>query len=169
LLAAVGLSKSAEALTRAGALADSAAAVEYYQVTCSDDGGGAPSSLALQVTAAAPTAGLLVSVQTQKGDLAGNTTDPTGGDSSPSSVLALNGGAGVYDVFVDKSGPGADGYTLTAQCKTGADGAGADTGTALTPITTSAPPLPALPDAVAKGLVAALCVMSALRARKGQP
>ena len=45
---------NARADTRAGALGDAASAADYYQITCSDDGSGAPASLSVQVQDDAP-------------------------------------------------------------------------------------------------------------------
>jgi hypothetical protein len=151
------------AVERGGLLADAASAVDYYQVTCSNDGSGVPQSLAVQVRDRAPVSAPLVSVQAQKGFAATNTTDPMDGDSNPSPVAAVNGGAGAYDVFVDKSAAGPDGYSLTAECKTGLDGAGGTTGTAIVPIATSGPPIPALPPFAAGFLVTLLMTCVALR------
>lgn len=133
--------------------------MDYWQVTCSNDGSGAPTSLTLQVTDTAPVAAPLVSVQAQKDSIATNATDPADADASPSPLVALNGGAGAYDVFVDKSDTGTESYSLAAQCKTGADGTGADTGTAIAAISVGAQPVPLLPPAGAVGLVASLLAL----------
>jgi hypothetical protein len=122
---------AASAHTQAGSLGSAAAATDFYQVTCSDDGSGAPASLAIQVLDAAPVATPLVSVQAQRGSLATNGTDPVDSDSSPSPLVSVNGGAGAYDVLVYKNSAGAESYTLTFHCLTGVDGTGIHTGTSI--------------------------------------
>ena len=129
VLMLLGVARGAAAHTQSGALGDAAASTDYYQVTCSNDGSGAPGSLSMQVQDAAPVASPLVSVQTRKGLLLANTTDPTDGDAGLSPIVHVNGGAGVYDVLVDKSAAGAESYTLTFHCVTGTNGSGLHTGT----------------------------------------
>ena len=118
--------------TQNGALGSAAGATDFYQITCSDDGSGAPASLTLQILDTAPAAAPLVAVQGQKGTLATNSTDATDADATPSPTVVLNGGAGVYDVLVHKTAAGSETYTLTFHCLTGPDGTGDHTGTSLT-------------------------------------
>jgi hypothetical protein len=132
LLVALGLPDAGRAHTQSGSLGDPAAATDFYQVTCSDDGSGTPASLTLQILDAAAGSAPLVSAQAQRGELAANTTDPADGDASPSPLVSVNGGGGVYDVLVYKSGSGAESYTFTFHCTTGPDGGGLHTGTAIT-------------------------------------
>jgi hypothetical protein len=124
-----GIARGASAHTQSGSLGDAAASTDLYQVTCSNDGSGAPGSLSMQVLDAAPSAAPLVSVQTRKGTLLANSTDPVDGDATSSPIVHVNGGAGVYDVLVDKTAAGAETYTLTFHCVTGTNGTGAHTGT----------------------------------------
>ena len=52
------------------------------------------------------------------------------GDVSASPLVYVNAGSGtVFDVLVDKSGVGAENYTLTFHCVTGPTGTGLHTGT----------------------------------------
>jgi hypothetical protein len=161
LAVALLLAGPAWALTQPGSLGNPAAEVDFYQATCSNDGSGAPASLVTQVLDAGPVAAPLISVQTQKGSpaLATNTTDPADGDGSASPAVFVNGGAGSYDVFVDKSAAGAESYQLSVQCMTGTNGGGVPTGTAITPIATGEIAAPALSPsgllALAAGLAAA--------------
>ncbi len=127
----LGLARGVSAHTQSGALGDAASATDYYQVTCSNDGTGAPASLSMQVQDAAPPAAPLVSVQVRKALVIANTTDPADGDAGLSPIVHVNGGAGVYDVLVDKSGAGAETYTLTFHCMTGPNGTGTHTGTGI--------------------------------------
>jgi hypothetical protein len=166
LLVALGSSGMAPALTQLGGLGTSAANTDYYQVTCSDDGSGPPTSLVTQVLDAAPLAAPLVSVQTQKGFLATNSTDPVDDDGAPSPEVWVNGGAGVYDVFVDKTEAGAETYLLTVRCKTGADGGGDDTGTLLSSIATGARQVPALGPLGLLGLAGSLVAVGSAALRR---
>ena len=173
LLAALGHAAPARALAQGGSLANAESDTDFYQVTCSNDGSGAPASLVAQVLDAAPVAAPLVSVQTQKTSpaVATNTTDAVDGDAGASPSVALNGGAGTYDVFVDKSAAGAESYTLTVQCMTGINGGGVPTGTAITPISTgapSAPSVPALSPAGLLGLAAGLVLLGSAVLLRGR-
>jgi hypothetical protein len=155
LLAALLHAAPALALTQGGSLATAESDTDFYQVTCSNDGSGAPASLVAQVLDEAPVAAPLVSVQTQKTSpaVATNATDAVDGDAGASPSVALNGGAGTYDVFVDKSAAGAESYTLTVQCMTGINGGGVPTGIAITPISTGAPSEPSVPALSPAGLL----------------
>jgi hypothetical protein len=135
---------AASADTQAGALAADASASALFQVTCSDDGSGPPASLVVSVRDTAPAAAPLVSVQIQKGVAATNATDAVDADAGASPGVSVNGGAGVYDVFVDKSDAGAESFLLFFQCTTGVNGTGDPAGTAISP---SAPQVPLLPPA----------------------
>ena len=115
------------AATLQAALAPPAAASALLAVDCTNAGSGDPASLTVQVANLAPTSGAFVSAQIRKGNSATNTTDPVDADGSPSPAVFVNGGAGRYDVFVDKSGAGQESFEVTAQCWTGAGGTGAPT------------------------------------------
>jgi hypothetical protein len=109
---------SASAHTQTGALGAAATATDYYQVTCTDDGNGVPASLFVQVEDTAPAAAPRVSAQVQKGSKVANTTDPLDADGSASPAIALEGGAGAYEVLVDKTSAGSETYSLTFHCLT---------------------------------------------------
>ena len=115
--------------TQTGALGTSAAATDYYQITCSDDGAGTPGSLALELRDEGPEAAPLVSVQVARGGELANATDPDDSDLDYSPLISVNGGPGVYAVLVDKSGPGSENYRLSFHCVTGPNGTGLHTGT----------------------------------------
>lgn len=163
-LAALALAPRAAADTIAGTLGAAASAADYYEITCSDDGGGAPASFSAQVRDDAPVAAPLVSVQLRafrapSSYSARNATDGSDGDGTSSPLVSVNGGAGKYDVFVDKTAAGEEHYLLAFQCTTGLDGGGAPTGTEIT--ATSVPggePVPAL------GLVGQLALCALLLA-----
>ena len=165
-LAALVPAAGAAALTQNGVLASAAVAVDYYQVTCSNNGAGAPASLAVQVEESGPIGGPRVALQVMLGATATTTSDPVEGDGVASPLVALAGGAAVFSVFVDKSDAGAAEYVLTAQCMTGANGSGSPTGTALAAISTSAPPVPALPPPAGWLLAAVLAAAGLVAARR---
>ncbi len=125
------LAGAAGAHDKTDSLGSAASAVDYYQVTCSDDGNGAPLSLTAQVKDNSPVASPLVSVSVKKGSAATASTDAVDGDTTYSPLVYVNGGAGVYDVFVLKSATGTENYTLSYHCMTGNNGAGAHTGTTI--------------------------------------
>jgi hypothetical protein len=152
---------SASADTQAGSLAADASAAALYQVTCSDDGSGPPASLAVSVRDTAPAAAPLVGVQIQKATAATSATDAADGDAIASPTVFVNGGAGVYDVFVDKTDAGAESFLLFFQCTTGANGTGDPTGTSVFP---SAPEVPLLPALGWIALAALLALTAPLRA-----
>ena len=129
LLLVVAGAGEASAHTQDGSLGDAPESTDYYQVTCSDDGSGPPASLVAQVQNRGPAAASTVSAVVHRGIAATSTSDSTGGDISVSPLVYVNGGDGVYNVFVSKAGGGALNYTLTYHCMTGANGGGLHTGT----------------------------------------
>ena len=151
---AFSLAGAASAATQSGSLAAAAASGSPFRVTCSDDGAGAPASLAVQVRDDPPAAAALVSVQVRKGSSASSATDPAEGDADPSPLVFVNGGSGVYDVYVDKTAAGVEGYTLGYQCMTGTNGTGVPTGTSISP--SAGVPIPVLPFFAALLLALAL-------------
>jgi hypothetical protein len=153
---AVTLAWAAQADTQSGSLATDAGAANYYQVTCSDDGAGAPASLAVAVRDVSPVAAPLVSVQIVKGAAARNATDAVDGDAGFSPTVFVDAGAGVYDVFVDKSAAGDEGFVLFFQCTTGAGGTGSATGTSIFPSVEEVPLLPLAGWLALAALLAAL-------------
>jgi hypothetical protein len=104
-----------------------------------------------------------VSVQTQKALLATTSTDPADGDGNPGPAVALAGAGGDYNVFVAKSGSGAEVYLLTVRCTTAG---GADTGTSITPIATGANNVPGLGPWGVFGLAASLVAVASAALRR---
>ncbi|MCX7096936.1 MAG: hypothetical protein NTV43_03405 [Methylococcales bacterium] len=98
-------------------LGPTAGATDYFQVKCYNDGHGNASRLELQVNDDTPGTALL-SLQVQKGLLAGNTTDSNGGDDIYSPLLAIAGGNGTYDVMVDKTTAASRQYDVSYHCMT---------------------------------------------------
>ncbi|MBK7474226.1 MAG: hypothetical protein IPI73_29760 [Betaproteobacteria bacterium] len=121
----------AVAHTQNGSLGEGAGATDYYQVSCTDDGNGMPASLAAQVTNKSAASAQDVSVLVHRGVAAINSTDTNAGDAVGSPVVFVNGGDGVYNLFVTKTGPGGENYTITFHCMTEADGGGIHTGTTI--------------------------------------
>lgn len=117
--------------TQDGSFGDPAAATDYYQVSCSDDGTGSPVSLVAQVQNRGPAAAATATVVVHRGIAATSTADSTGGDVTMSPLVFVNGGDGVYNVFVSKAVSGLLNYTFTYHCMTGADGSGLHTGTTI--------------------------------------
>ena len=128
--AMTAIATGALAHTQDGTLGDPAAATDYYQVTCSDDGSGVPASMMAQVQHRGPAA-VPVSVVVHRGTAATATVDAGAGDASASPLVAVNGSDGVYSVFVTKAGGGAINYTLSFHCMTGQNGGGLHTGTTI--------------------------------------
>lgn len=123
---------AAQAVSFSGALPAAASAGVVLAVDCVDSGSGAPASLVVQVADLAPVAAPGVSAQIRRGNAATNTTDAVDADGLASAAVFLDGGAGRYDVFVDKTDAGAESFELTAQCFTGAGGSGTAAGTSIT-------------------------------------
>ncbi|MEZ4280683.1 MAG: hypothetical protein R3F21_13875 [Myxococcota bacterium] len=114
-----------------GNLGTGASATDYYEISCFDDGAGAPGSLEIRIRDASPGSLPHVSAQVQRGLSLASVSDTITADIVPSPSIHSNEGAGVYNVLVDKSGPGAKFYQLTYHCWTGPDGTGVHTGSAL--------------------------------------
>ena len=125
------LAPAAIAHTQNGSLGADPGATDYYQVTCTDDGSGVPASIVVDIVNQSPGSALPVSALVNKGAVAANTSDTAGGDGSGSPFVSINGGVGVYNLFVTKPATGAVSYTLTFHCMTGVDGSGEHTGTTL--------------------------------------
>src|SRR5690242_7851000 len=95
-----------------------AASVDFYQVSCFDDGNGAPSYVEAQVkdmTANTSKVGILL----QKGTTpcttnkcAQSSTDTTDTDAAYSSLIKVTQGSGVYNLFVSHSAAGTDSYDV---------------------------------------------------------
>jgi hypothetical protein len=108
-----------------GTLGSGASAIDYGQITCSSNSAGVPARLEIQVKDMTAGAAPRVSVQVQKDLLAASATDETDNDANMSPVATVNGGAGTYNIFINKSGTGAESYGLEVYCKTSA---GVETG-----------------------------------------
>lgn len=103
-----------------GTLGKTAAATDFFQVSCFDDGAGPADRLFVQVREGAPTPGPLVNVQVITGITAKNTTDPTNGNATYSPGLNVKAVNGTYYLLVDKTkaGTAPTTYTLTYHCLT---------------------------------------------------
>ncbi|MXS76681.1 hypothetical protein ABF87_01645 [Nitrosomonas sp. JL21] len=101
-----------------------AAGIDFYQVSCFDDGAGAPSYAEAQVkdmTANSSKVGIVL----QKGTTpctankcAQASTDTTDTDAAYSPLIRVTQGSGVYNLFVSHSTAGTDSYDVQVHCKT---------------------------------------------------
>lgn len=132
---ASGVVTTATAHTVSGTLGDAASATDVYQAICFDDETGPPQSLVAQVLDKADVQTPVVSVTIRRGTagngIAATSTDRIDADANYSRLIWVNGGAGTYDVYVGKDGPGAESYDLIYHCLTGRSGEGKHTGTDL--------------------------------------
>lgn len=101
-------------------------------MTCSNDNSGPPASLIVELIDTGTADGAIVSAHVRKGNRASSTSDGSEGDGQPSPRVYVNGGAGVYDVYVTKAGASGQDYTLSYHCVTGPNGSGIHTGSSLT-------------------------------------
>jgi hypothetical protein len=116
--------------TRDGSLGAPPTATDYYHVTCSDDGRGTPQSLVFQIQNSGPLPASVI-VLVHRDSAAISSADLVAGDGGYSPPAFVNGGAGVFNVFVIKTGDGGSNYTLAYECMTGNNGGGLPTGTTL--------------------------------------
>jgi hypothetical protein len=114
-LALATLAGIADAHSYVFTLGAAAGATHYFGVICSSDAGYDTDHLLVQIQTDTPGAPL-VSAQVVKGNLATNTTDPVSGDAQPGPPSRTRGGNGLYQVLINKSGPGAVTFIATAHC-----------------------------------------------------
>ena len=99
-----------------------AGAVDFYQVTCFDDGSGLPDHLMFGVKdLTANTA--KVNVLVQKGTscspkCAKSIRDTNDTDAEHSGLVRVKRGGGVYNMFVSHTAAGMDGYDVQYHCET---------------------------------------------------
>jgi hypothetical protein len=109
-----------------------ARAVDFYQVTCFDDGSGLPDHLIFGVKDL--TANMAkVSVLVQKGTncspkCAKSIRDTNDNDAEYSGLVRVKRGGGVYNMFVSHTGAGSDSYDVQYHCQTST---GVHTGTSV--------------------------------------
>jgi hypothetical protein len=96
-------------------LGEAAGATHYFGVICSTDGGYESDHLFLQIRTHTVTP-VLVSAQVVKGGVATNTTDAVSGDAQPSPASRTRGGNGLYQVLINKTGPGRVTFSVEAHC-----------------------------------------------------
>lgn len=100
-----------------------AAAVDFYQVTCFDDGNGTPSYLEAQVKDMTASSSK-VSILAHKGTscttnaCAQFSVDTTDSNTAYSPVVKITQGSGVYSLFVMHTAAGTDSYDVAFHCKT---------------------------------------------------
>jgi hypothetical protein len=97
-------------------------AFDYFQVTCSNDGGGTPHHVSARVrdkTAGANVLHILV----HRGVAAKKTSDATGANTTYSPTISVASGTiGTYDIFVGKTNATTRVYDLEAHCVTATGG-----------------------------------------------
>jgi hypothetical protein len=108
-------------------LGPAAGATHYFGVICSSEGGNDTDHLFFELrttTANAP----LVSAQVIKDGVATSTTDVVSGDTVFSPASRTRKGNGLYQVLINKAGPGAATFTVNAHCldATGTQHSGTD-------------------------------------------
>lgn len=102
-----------------GAAGTNPSATALAAVSCFDDGNGKPEGLFVQIKDESdPEPGLLINIQLYKGLQAISITDPISGDADYSEGVQLNGGAGVYQLIVDKTGIGPRRFDVIWHCMT---------------------------------------------------
>ncbi|WP_297324895.1 hypothetical protein [Nitrosomonas sp.] len=111
-----------------------AAGVDFYQVTCFDDGNGAPSYLEAQVkdmTANTSKVNILIYKGTActTNKCAQSSLDTTDSDTGYSPLIKVTQGAGTYYLFVKHAAAGTDSYDVIYHCKTAGN---VHTGTSIT-------------------------------------
>jgi hypothetical protein len=96
-------------------LGQDAGATHFFGVICSAEGGNDTDHLFLELRTTTPNAPA-VSAQVIKHQVATNTTDPVGGDAAFSPASRTRGGNGLYQVLINKSGPGVVVFSVNAHC-----------------------------------------------------
>ena len=101
-----------------------AAAVDFYTVSCTDDGNGAPSYLEARVKDMTANSSK-VNITIQKGTTNCNTNacarfslDSADNDAGYSPLVKLTQGAGTYNLYVAHTAAGTDSYDVELHCKT---------------------------------------------------
>jgi hypothetical protein len=114
-----GYANFASAHDASGSLGKAAGATDLYLVSCFDnqDGTGASSRLAFQISDDGPVALPKVSVQVVKGVKAATSTDAIDGDAKFSPFAYNYGGDGEYWLTVSKTGAGIENYSLELHCQ----------------------------------------------------
>ena len=91
--------------------------VDYFQVTCFNDGNGPAARLEIQEHVDT-VGGATLSLVVLKGSVAKNTTDPVSGDNAYSPLKSVYGGNGIYHVLVHKKNSYARQYDIRYHCIT---------------------------------------------------
>lgn len=101
-----------------------AAAVDFYTVSCTNDGNGAPSYLEARVKDMTANSSK-VHITIQKGTTNCNTNacsrfslDSTDSDTGYSPLIKVTQGAGTYNLYVSHTAAGTDSYDVELHCKT---------------------------------------------------
>lgn len=111
----VAAASAAQAHSFVFTLGQDAGATHFFGVICSAEGGNDTDHLFLELRTTTPNAPA-VSAQVIKAQVATNTTDPVGGDAAFSPASRTRGGNGLYQVLINKSGPGVVVFSVNAHC-----------------------------------------------------
>ena len=111
------------------ALPEAKGKIDFYTVTCSDNGAGPPHHVVVQLEEIAPAAVPVIRVLVSKGGAQVTATDPTDGSGGPGPAVTLNQGPGEYQLKISKNAAGIDSYEITAHCETNPASGNAHTGT----------------------------------------
>jgi hypothetical protein len=118
----IGFTPQVQSHSASAVLGGDASNSALAHVTCLNDGTGEPAALISQIKdMSQPDEGLLLSVQLLKGTQVINSTDSISGDANYSPLVALEGGAGVYNMMLTKTAEGERTFDLIWHCMT-ADG-----------------------------------------------
>lgn len=102
-----------------GADGTNASATALAAISCFDDGNGEPEGLFTQIKdLSEPVTGLLINIQLYKGTQAISITDTVSGDADYSSGVQLNGGAGTYQMILNKTDIGPRAFDVIWHCMT---------------------------------------------------
>ena len=115
--------------TQNGSLGPPSTATDYYHVTCSDEGAARLNRWCSVQNSGPLPASVIVLVQRDSAAI--SSADLFAGDGGYSPPTFVNGGAGVFNVFVIKTAEGGSNYTLQYDCMTGNNGGGLPTGNTL--------------------------------------
>lgn len=149
-----------------GRLPSAANEAMLLHVDCVGGGAGEPASMTVQIRDLDPVSPPTLSLQARRSFAAKSTTDAVDGDAAASPVVALNEGAGRYDLYVDKNLAGEEDFEVSAQCWSGIGGTGAPTATILQ--FAGGVPVPSGSTAFAIALTGILSAIGSRAARAGR-
>ncbi|GKS69070.1 hypothetical protein W03_10740 [Nitrosomonas sp. PY1] len=114
LALSIGYTSISKAHEASAVMGEQADFLGYATVTC---GGSSTHFEAAVKDLSGPVAGLQVNLQIIKGSIADSTTDPVSGDLDFSPYARVDGGAGTYQLLVNKTAVGARAFEVSYHCK----------------------------------------------------